>query len=209
MITKRTQNAAHIRFNVINYVLEMCKYKDFSKVHVTEICQASAISKVTFFKYFDRKEDVLMLYKSIINTSICIEVSQRQLKSIDGLELVINRFVNMVSETPSIARELVSTILHTQSPILPIILTEADKAVFFPEIHFPNINLLSFWDLVEGFMLEAVLIKDITKMSNSADLATMFIANLYGAIVASHIKSQDQQAVVFGNSIKNWLRCLS
>ena len=105
MITKRTQNAAHIRYKVINYVTQASTTRDFSKIHVTDICQAANISKVTFFKYFDRKEDVLILYNSIINTGMCIEVSQRQITSVKGLELVISRYGNIISETPSIARE--------------------------------------------------------------------------------------------------------
>ena len=68
MITKRIQNAAHIRYKIINYVSQACQTRDFSKIHVTEICQAANISKVTFFKYFDHKEDVLMLYKTIVCT---------------------------------------------------------------------------------------------------------------------------------------------
>jgi AcrR family transcriptional regulator len=209
MITKRTQNAAHIRYKIINYVLQTCQHKDFDKLYVTEICQAANISKVTFFKYFERKEDVLMLYKSIINTGICIEVSQRGLKSLKGLSFITNRFVHIIRETPSIARELVSTLLHAKPPILPIILTEADKALFFPDVRFEEVNLISFWDLIEGFMLEGVLTREITKMASPPELATMYIANLYGAIITSHIKSQDQQAVVFNNINKNWLKCLA
>ena len=209
MITKRTQNASLIRYKVLTYVLETCKRKDFDQVYVTEICKAANISKVTFFKYFDRKEDILLFYKSIINTGLCISLSQRQLESIAALEFIVDRFGRLVRETPSLARELVSILLHTKPPILPVILTEADKSLFFPEVDFEQVNVLPFWDLVESFMLGGVLRRDITKMSDAAELTTMFIANLYGAIVTSHIRSQGQQAVVFNNIAKNWLRCLA
>ena len=209
MITKRTQNAAHIRYKVINYVTQACQTRDFNKVYVTEICQAANISKVTFFKYFDRKEDVLMLYNSIINTGICIEVSQRENTSMAGLDFIINRFGSIIRDTPSIAREMVATFLHIKPPILPIILTEADRSLFFPDVRFEEINILSFWNMIEGFMLEAVLNREITKMASTTDLATMFMTILYGAIVTSHIKEPDQQAIVFNNVCKSWLKCLA
>jgi len=208
MITKRTQNAAHIRYKVINYVTQACQTKDFSKIYVTDICQAAGISKVTFFKYFDRKEDVLMLYSSIINTGMCIEVSQREITAMAGLEFVILRFGNIIRETPSIARELVAAILHTKPPILPVILTEADKALFFPDVRFEEVNIVSFWKLTEGFMLEGVLNGEITRMADATELATMFMAALYGSIVTSHMKESDQHAILFNNVSKNWLKCL-
>ena len=209
MITKRTQNAAHIRYKVINYVTQACQTRDFNKIHVTDICQAANISKVTFFKYFDRKEDVLMLYNSIVTTGICIEVSQRGITSINGLEFVINRFSNIINETPSIARELVAAILHTKPPILPIILTEADKALFFPDVRFDEVTLISFWNLIEGFMLEGVLSNEITSMADTNEMATMFMATLYGAIITSHIKDPYKQSLVFTSVSKSWLKCLS
>lgn len=208
MITKRTQNAAHIRYKVINYITQACLTRDFNKIHVTEICRAANISKVTFFKYFDRKEAVLILFNSIVNTGMCIEVSQRQITSVDGLELVINRYGNIISQTPSIARELVAAILHSKPPFLPIILTEADKALFFPDVRFNEINILSFWNLIEGFMLEGVLSKEITRMANATELATMFMATLYGAIITSQIKDPYKQSMVFNSVCKNWLKCI-
>ncbi len=209
MITKRTQNASIIRYKVLTYVIDACRRKDFDQVYVTEICQAANISKVTFFKYFDRKEDILLLYKSIINTGLCISLSQQQLQSVAALEFIIDRFVQLIRETPSLARELISILLHTKPPILPVILTEADKALFFPDVDFDQVNLLSFWDLVESFMLEGVLRRDITRKTDAAGLTNMFMANLYGAIVTSHIKNQGQQPVVFNNIAKNWLKCLT
>src|SRR5210317_1337195 len=103
MITKRTQNAATIRYAVVDYVIKSCRTKSFESIHVTDICEASNISKVTFFKYFDKKEDVLLLYKTILNYEICNEVRKRDLHSLDGISLIIDRFVHVIRETPSIA----------------------------------------------------------------------------------------------------------
>jgi AcrR family transcriptional regulator len=209
MISKRTQNAAQIRYKVISFVTLACQTRNFDKIHVIEICQAANISKVTFFKYFDHKEDVLMLYKSIINTGICIEVSQRALTSVDGLGLIINRFTGIIRETPSLATELVSTLLHTKPPILPVILTDADKSFFFPDVRFEEINILSFRNLIEGFMLEGILNGDIVKLVDAEELSSMFLAMLYGAIVTTHIKGPEQQAIHFNNIGRSWMKCLS
>jgi AcrR family transcriptional regulator len=208
MISKRTQNAANIRYKVINYITQACQTRDFNKIHVTDICQAANISKVTFFKYFDRKEDVLILYNSIVTTGICIEVSQRQITSVAGLDFIINRFAHIISDTPSIARELLAAILHSKPPFLPVILTEADRALFFPDVRFEEVNIISFWNLVEGFMLEGVLTKELTRMADATEMATMFMATLYGAIITSHIKDPFKQSLVFNSVSKSWLKCL-
>jgi len=206
MITKRTQNAASIRNKVVRYVVETCKQKNFENIHVTDICEAAEISKVTFFKYFDKKEDVLLLYKSILNYEICMDTSSKDLHSLAGIEAIVDRFVQLIRHTPSIAEGIIATLLHTKSPILPVILTDADKAEFFPEYSNTSVNILPFWDLIEGFMLEAILSKDINGHANASDLTSLFISTLYGAIVTSHIKHPDQQAVYFNNVMKCWLR---
>lgn len=208
MIAKRVQNAASIRYKIINYVTETCKTRDFATVHVIEICKAANISKVTFFKYFDKKEDLLLLYKSIINYSICTEASLHDLHSRRGLEAVVDRFAQFSRETPSLARELISTLLHSMPPILPVKLNEADKQFFFPNVNFDHVSILPFWDLIEGFMLEGILNKEISRSSNASDLTDMFIASLYGAIVTSHIKHHDQQVVFFNNVMKGFIRSL-
>jgi AcrR family transcriptional regulator len=208
MITKRTQNAAHIRYKIINYVLETCKHKEFDKIHVTDICTASDISKVTFFKYFDKKEDILLLFKSILNFGICIDVSKRDLHGLAGLELIIDRFAQIIRETPSVATQMLTTLLHTKPPILPVHLTEADRALFFPDQNMDNVSLLPFWDLIEGFMLEGILSKEIIRFNNPADLSAVFISLIYGGVVTSHIRNRVQQSVYFNNICKNWVRSL-
>ena len=65
-----------------------------------------------------------------------------------------------------------------------------------------------FWNLTEGFMLEGVLNGEITRMADATELATMFMAALYGSIVTSHMKESEQQAILFNNVSKNWLKCL-
>lgn len=208
MITKRTQNAAAIRYKVVDHVIRSCKHRSFETIHVTEICEASDISKVTFFKYFDKKEDVLLLYKTILNYEICIDAKKRDLHSLNGISAIIDRFAQVIRETPSVAEGIIATLLHTKPPILPVILTEADKSLFFKELANENFSILPFWDMIEGFMLEAILNKDVNGHTNASDLTSLFIATLYGAIVASHIKHSDQQAVYFNNVMRSWIKCL-
>jgi len=114
MLTKRATHAAEIRYKAVSYILEVCRHKDFEQVFVTEICQHIGISKVTFFKYFDRKEDLLMLVYSLL------------------------------TDTPSLARELITVLLRSKPPVLPARLTEADRALFFPEVDFSGVQVVSF-----------------------------------------------------------------
>jgi len=149
-----------------------------------------------------------MLYQSILNTGFCIDVKNRDLHGIAGIDWVLDRYAHVIRETPSIASEIVSSLLHCKPPILPVILTESDKAMFFVDTQFEQVNHLSFLDLIEGFMLEAVLDNEISKMSSASELTNMFMATMYGAIVTSHIKGDGQEALIFTNITRNWLKNL-
>lgn len=208
MLTKRATHAAEIRHKAVSYILEVCRHKDFEQVFVTEICQHIGISKVTFFKYFDRKEDLLMLVYSVLNVRLCISLAQQQLSGRAAMEVVINSFGKLLTDTPSLAWELVTVLLRSKPPVLPVRLTEADRALFFPEVDFSRVEVVSFHDLIEGLMLDGILKKEITKMTDASELADMFLTNLFGAVVAAHISNRGPAGLVYNNIVRNWLRCL-
>ena len=56
------------------------KDRMFSQVMIEDICKTAEISKVTFFKFYQRKEDLLIYYMRVWLTERMIEIEQEDKK---------------------------------------------------------------------------------------------------------------------------------
>jgi hypothetical protein len=205
MFAKRTLNAATIRYNMVSYVLQSCSSRHFNDVHVIDICQHAGVSKVTFFKYFKSKEDILLYYKSLLTLSLTIQVHQRKLQGIKGLDKIITHFSTEYKERPSLVLGLVNKLTADISPFKPMRIGPAEKYLFYPDIDFGVIDVLSLEQMIDKFVLEAVLNGQIKSSGNVEDLSVVFLSTLYGAIVASHVKGDNLDKLLFQNTLRSLL----
>ena len=202
MFSKRVLNAATIRYNLVSYVLKTCSSKPFDDVHVIDICREAGISKVTFFKYFHQKEDILLYYKSLLTLSLTIQVSQHNLQGTKGLDKIISHFSTEYKERQSLVLGLINKLTTDNSPYKPIRISPAEKYLFYPDIDFKTIDVLSLEQMIDKFILEAVLNGQINSSGNVEELSAVFLSTLYGAIVASHVKGDNHEKLMFQNTMR-------
>ena len=68
-----------MKYNVVEEsittaLLELMAKKDFSKISITEIVQKAGVSRVTYYRHFDSKEDVLLTYFGIAKDKFLLSV---------------------------------------------------------------------------------------------------------------------------------------
>ena len=203
MYSKRALKSATIRYNMISYVLKASSTKAFEDVHIIDICRSAGVSKVTFFKYFKQKEDIFLYYKGLLALSLAVQVSNKKLQGVNGLNKVISHFTTEFKERPSLILGLVTRLNIGAAPFKPMRITPAEKHLFYPEIDFEHIEVLSLDQMIDKFMLEAVHNGQVKSTSNVNELATVFLSTLYGAIVSSHLKNDNPEKHLFQNTMRN------
>lgn len=208
MYSKRALKSATIRYNMVSYVLKSCSSRHFEDVHVIDICQTAGVSKVTFFKYFKQKEDILMYYKALLTLSLAIQISNNNLQGVNGLNKVISHFTTEFKERPSLIMGLTTKLNSGVSPFKPMRITPAEKHLFYPDIDFSKIELLSLDQMIDKFMLEAALSGQIKSTSNVSELGTVFSSTLYGAIVISHLKNDNAEKHLFQNAMRTLMNLM-
>lgn len=62
IFTKREINKGTTRLGLVDAMLEELNEKPFNDINIIDICKKVNISKVTFFNYFDHKEQLVELY---------------------------------------------------------------------------------------------------------------------------------------------------
>ena len=54
------EKAARLKVQVLDHTLKLIEKKSFDDLYVDDLCAKVKISKVTLFKYFPQKEDILL-----------------------------------------------------------------------------------------------------------------------------------------------------
>ncbi|MCB0497924.1 MAG: TetR/AcrR family transcriptional regulator [Cyclobacteriaceae bacterium] len=195
MPTKRELNAAKTKFEALEYVLNESKSKNFEDIQVVDICRHIGISKVTFFKYFTRKEDLLLYYRSILTLKIIIQLNEKKKEGMLALNLVVQQFANEYLQRPSLILGVINYFTHSLDYISPMRVKPAERALFFPETKSNEYELISLDELIEQHMLDVVFKKQSTLSANSRQLSEVFLSTLYGALVMCRMRGSEHPAL--------------
>lgn len=197
MASKREQNAARIKFKALEYVLAETQSRNFRDIQVNEICNYAGISKVTFFKYFTSKVDLLLYYKSVLTLKLIIKLTKDNLEGIKALNVVVQYFAVEYVKRPSMVLGVIHYFTDSTVYVSPIAVKPEERLLFFPESNALDYEMISFDQLIEQQMLVVVFNKDSTLSVNSQQLSEVFLSALYGAIVICRMKKVDNVSMFF------------
>ncbi len=197
MPTKREQNAAKIKFKALKYVLNESKSRNFADIQVVEICKNVGISKVTFFKYFTSKVDLLLYYRSILTLNLIIKITESKIEGMKALNVIVQHFASEYTKRPSMVLGLIHYFTDSTTYVNPIHVKPAERLLFFPEATDINYEIISFDQLVEQQMLDIVFKKQSTLSVSSQQLSEVFLSTLYGTVVVCRMKKIDYVSMFF------------
>jgi len=191
MSTKREKNAASIKYKILEYVLNKSKSKNFTDIQVVDICKNAGISKVTFFKYFTRKEDILLYYRSVFTLQQIIAIKQNGLEGIHALSHIVLTFAKEYQTRPSLVLGLVHYFTNSTQYVDPIRVKPAERDLIFKDLDNVDYEIVSFDQLIEQLMLDVVFKKQSELSSDPKYLSEIFLSTLYGALVVFRMKGQN------------------
>jgi len=191
MSIKRQINAARIKFGILEYTLNESRTRNFTDIQVIEVCKDVGISKVTFFKYFTRKEDILLYYRSVFTLKLIIGIKQNKLEGIQALSHIVLTFAKEYQNRPSMVLGLVHYFTSSTQYVNPIRVKSAERDLIFKDLVDVDYELVSFDQLIEQLMLDVVFKKQTILSSNPKYLSEIFLSTLYGALVVFRMKGQN------------------
>ena len=67
----------YTRYYIVQALFKLMSSYEYNKISVTEIAEKAGVGRATFYRYFKRKEDIIVYYfdhykKEFISVSICI-----------------------------------------------------------------------------------------------------------------------------------------
>lgn len=180
----RKEKAARLKLAILDHSLKLIGRRPFEDLFVEDICQRVKISKVTLFKYFPVKEDILAYYFRIWCLRRTVELKEKPKEGVQGITYLFDKLSEDFDQHPGIILSLVAYLSSPKRPPKPFPLKAEEKKLLYPDIaDIQSTDIMSIEQLMEKFALEAVFRKEITRTSNTRDITHLLMALFFGSIV--------------------------
>lgn len=199
----RKEKAARLKVQILDQTLKLIGKKSFEDLYVEELCSKVKISKVTFFKYFPQKEDVLLYYFRVWCLARAVELKEKPKEGIQGIYHLFDKLGDECESRPGLMLSLIGYLSDSKRPPKPFPVKVEEKRLLFPEQEDINsIEILSIDQMIEKFTLEAIFKKEITKITSTRDITNLLTAIFLGAISTAHINQISPVKLFFRRNIE-------
>lgn len=198
----RKEKAARLKVQVLDVTLKLIGKKSFDDLYVDDICDKVKISKVTLFKYFPQKEDILLYYFRAWCLSRSVELVQKPREGIQCVYYLMDKLAEEFDERPGMLLGLVAYLSDFKRPPKPFALKPEEKKLLFPSVeNVAAIEILSLDQMLEKFTLEAIFRKEITRTISTRDITNLITSVLLGGIITAHINQQSPIKIFFRRNL--------
>jgi AcrR family transcriptional regulator len=205
----RKEKAARLKLSVLDHTIRLIGKKSFDDLYVDEICEKVKISKVTLFKYFPQKEDILLYYFRVWCLKRAVELHDKPKEGLAGITFLFDKLSEDCELHPGIILSLFGYLADLRRPPKPFPLKpEEKKLLFHDHKEIQMIEILSLDQMIEKFCLEAIFRKEITKSSNTRDLTNLLTSMFYGSVLTAHLLQLDQLKFFFKRNVEMTLKGL-
>ncbi|HEX8041314.1 MAG TPA: TetR/AcrR family transcriptional regulator, partial [Chryseosolibacter sp.] len=205
----RKEKAARLKVQVLEHTLKLIGKKAFEDIYVEDICEKVKISKVTFFKYFPQKEDVLLYHFRIWCLARSVELKQKPKEGIQAVYYLLDKLSDECENHPGLMLSLVGYLSDSKRPPKPFPVKPEEKKLLFPDLEdISGMEIFSMDQMLEKFSLEAIMKKEITKTSSTRDITNLFITIFFGSILSAHLGQQTPLKLYFRRNLDNVMKGL-
>ena len=205
----RKEKAARLKLSVLEHTLRQIGKKSFDDLYVDEICKKVKISKVTLFKYFPQKEDILLYYFRVWSLKRSVELREKPKEGVAGVQFLFEKISEECEMYPGIILSLFGYLADLRRPPKPFPLKPEEKKLLFPDHKdILSVEIQSLDQLMEKFSLEAIFRKEITRSSSTRDLTNLFTSLFYGSVLTAHLLQLDQLKFFFKKNLDMTLKGL-
>jgi AcrR family transcriptional regulator len=203
----RKEKAARLKVQVLDQTMKSIGKKSFDDLYVDDICAKVKISKVTLFKYFPQKEDILLYYFRMWCLSRSVELITKPREGLSGVYFLFDKLSEECEEHPGLMLSLIGYLSDFKRSPKPFPIKAEEKKLVFPDVpNITTIEILSLDQMVEKFTLEAIFKKEITKSIQTRDITNLILTVFMGGIMIAHINHQSPLKIFFRRNLDLMLK---
>ena len=206
-ISLREKKKAKTKLALLEEALALIDEGTFRSVLVDDICERAEVSKVTFFKFFPQKEELLIYFMSIWQARCFCELSANGKRGFAAVRHIFSMVAEESEKYPGIMLSLISFLAEQKMhPCVPT-LSAAELALLFPDVSdraaFSDADLHQiFVRCVREAREDGELADDVSEEEAVVLLFSMF----YGAYLTAHLFRSDDFMACYELHLKSLTR---
>ncbi|ETT68108.1 helix-turn-helix domain-containing protein [Paenibacillus sp. FSL H8-0457] len=167
--------------------LSLMKDRMFSQVMLEDICKRAEISKVTFFKFYQRKEDLLIYFMRIWLTERVIEIDTEGKKGFQAFRHLLTQVAKEHQVRPGMMPSLISFLAEqNMQPCMPE-LSPAEVSLLFPGHEEAGSRSPNMYDLFQQFMKDEDQAGRLNKALTLEQAVQICFTTFYGAFLTAQL----------------------
>ncbi|AYB43013.1 helix-turn-helix domain-containing protein [Paenibacillus lautus] len=167
--------------------LSLMKDRMFSQVMLEDICKRAEISKVTFFKFYQRKEDLLIYFMRIWLTERVIEIDTEGKKGFQAFRHLLTQVAKEHQVRPGMMPSLISFLAEqNMQPCMPE-LSPAEVSLLFPGHEEAGSRSPNMYELFQQFMKEEDQAGRLNKALTLEQAVQICFTTFYGAFLTAQL----------------------
>jgi AcrR family transcriptional regulator len=198
----RREKAARIKVQVLDQTLKLIGKKSFDDLYIDELCDKVKVSKVTLFKYFPKKEDILLYYFRIWCLTRLTELLIKPREGLHGIYFLFDKLSESYETHPGLLLSLVGYLGDFNRSLKPFPVKPDEKKFLFPNNQgITSIEINSLEQMLEKFILEAIFKKEITKTTSTRDITNLFTTVFMGCVLTAHLHQVNPVKLFFRKNV--------
>jgi AcrR family transcriptional regulator len=199
----RKEKAARLKLSVLDQTVKLIGKKSFDDLYVEEICSKVKISKVTLFKYFPQKEDILLYFFRVWCLRRAVELREKPREGLQGILFLFDKLSEDCENRPGIILSFFAYLADLRRTPKPFPVKVEEKKFLFPEIpDIQSVDIQSVDQMFEKFALEAIFKKEITKTTSTRDVTSILGTVFYGSVLTAHVTQQTNLKYFFRRNVE-------
>lgn len=191
-----------LKVSIMEEMLRLLKLKPLHDIRVDELCANINTTKVTFFNYFQYKEQVLDYFVRKWLYDRSHEIHSGKYRGEDGLYAVFRS----ICEDGAFGKKLMVSLVHYYSK-----LTERPPEIEISPCEYFLFNEEAFRRQVEPLDLKQVFVYYLSGISSIApsrykEMASQLVALLYGVPVQTHVMELDDMYPFYEAGVRSIVR---
>ncbi|WP_261807817.1 TetR/AcrR family transcriptional regulator [Paenibacillus sp. N3.4] len=161
--------------------------KIFREVMLDDICRKAEVSRVTFFNFFQRKEDLLVYFMRVWLTERIIEIAAEQKRGFSAVRHLLNKVAQQSEEKKGLMPSLISSLVEmNMHPCMPE-LSEAEVRLLFPGDEEIGAQTPDMFELFQRCMSEAVMDGELREEFTVETAVKVLFTVFYGAFLTAQL----------------------
>ncbi len=196
----RDKKAARTKLSILEQTIELIDNGSFRDLLVDDICEKAEISKVTLFKYFPKKEDILVYFMRMWLFKRTVELKQDPKTGLGAIRYLFSVLADECNKYPGLILSLIGYISNLNTPPDPQEIKYEERKILYPdEKNLNEVRILEIDQMFMNHLQEAAALGEIKAENVNSNTIQLLITIFYGSALTAHIAMKEISSIYSAN----------